>query len=107
MFDQKLWIDPSFVMGANFYWKIRMDPGLVILKEFSVMVRCSCDQMDFWLGSRKRYVSQSIRRVWVQVMCVFWRSCGLGGRQVDQRFRNQGCALILTETLVLKDEICY
>ena len=70
------------------------------------MVRCSGDQMDFLLGSRKRCVYRSIRRVQGQVMCVFWRSGGLGGHMLAQKCLNQGCALILTKMPVLKDEIC-
>ena len=85
-----------------------MDPGLVILKEFwleNVMVRCSGDQLDFWLGCQKRYISKSIRQVRGHMMCGFWRSDGLGGRQVAQRCQNQGCCLIFTKRTVLKDEI--
>ena len=49
-----------------------MDPVLVVLKEFwleTVMVRCSGDRMDFWLGGQQKDVSRSIRQVWGRVMC--------------------------------------
>ena len=35
----------------------------------TVMVRCSDDQMDFWLGCQQKYVFWSTRCVWGQVMC--------------------------------------
>ena len=37
-----------------------------------------------------------------------WIGCfgGLGGRKVSQRCQNQGCWLIFTETLALKNDIC-
>ena len=40
------------------------------------------------------------------VMSESWVCAGLIGRQPAQRFRNQGCWLILTETPVPKDKIC-
>ena len=49
-----------------------MDPVLVILKEFwleIVILRCSGNHMDFWLGGQKKDVSRSIRQVQGQVMC--------------------------------------
>ena len=49
-----------------------MDPSMVILKKFwleNMMVRCSGDQMDFWLGGQQKDVPRSIRRVRGQVMC--------------------------------------
>ena len=49
-----------------------MDPGLAVLKDFwleTVVVRCSCDHMDFWLGGQEKDTSRSIRQVRGRVMC--------------------------------------
>ena len=47
-------------------------PGLVITNEFwleTLMVRCSGNQMDFWLCGQQKNVSWFIRRVQGKVMC--------------------------------------
>ena len=62
-----------------------MYPGLVILKEFwleNMMVRCSGDQMDFWLGGQQKDVPRSIRRVRGQVMCGLGVLVGLVDRRL-------------------------
>ena len=49
-----------------------MDPCWVIWKNFwleNLMVRCSGDQTEFWLGGQKKDAARSTRRVWGQVMC--------------------------------------
>ena len=43
----------------------------------NMMVRCSDNQMDFWLGHQKKDVSGSTRRVWGQVMCGWGVLVGL------------------------------
>ena len=49
-----------------------MEPGLVKLKDFwleNMMVRCSGDQVEVWLGDRQRLFTRTIRRLLGQAMC--------------------------------------
>ena len=78
-------MDPSLVMGTNFWLKFLNGTRLGDFEGFwseTLMVWCSGDTTDFGLGGQQKYVPQSIRRVWGRVMCGFWCFGGLGGRQV-------------------------
>ena len=61
-----------------------MDPGWVIWNEFwleTVMVRCSDNQIEFWLGSQIKDVSRYTRQVRGRVMCGLGVFVGfVGGR---------------------------